>query len=228
VSVTVAEQPAAGLTREEAARERKLVWTVRIGVLAIRMLATTWRMRVRHDDAYRALVASGRPFIYSLWHGQVLPLLWHHRDTGATILISEHRDGEIIARVAHALGYRTVRGSTTRGGGRALLALVKELNAGLTIAVTPDGPKGPALTYAPGALVASQRSGAPIMPVVASARRAWHLKSWDRFMIPKPFTRVTVAYGEPTNVIGATPREAAEEGARFERLMNAAMAHAEA
>ena len=217
----VAEDVAAPPDRAAAARDRKVAWAVRLGTLLIRALATTWRIRVVHDAGYRALLEAGTPFVYSLWHGQMLPLLWHHRGTRAAILISEHRDGEIIARIAESLGYRTIRGSTSRGGGRALLALARDLQAGGRVAVTPDGPRGPAHVYAPGALVAAQRAGAPIVVVVAAARRSWRLRSWDRFMIPKPFARVTIAYGDPTPVAGATPREAAAEGERFGALHRA-------
>lgn len=187
---------------------------------ALQLLARTWRFRIVNASAIDDLRAAKRNFIFSLWHGQLLPLLWHHRDEGVVLLISEHRDGELVARAAESLGYALVRGSTTRGAERALISIIRELQAGREVAITPDGPKGPAGKYAPGALIASQRSGAVILPVVAVADRAWRLKSWDRFMIPKPFARVTVAYGNPTNVLAATPRAAAEEGARFEALMS--------
>ena len=98
--------------------------------------------------------------------------------------------------------------------------VIRELPAGPEVAIPPDGPKGPARKYAPGALIASQRSGAAILPVVAVADRAWRLRSWDGFMIPKPFARVTVAYGDPTNVRATTPRAAAEEAPRFEAIMS--------
>jgi lysophospholipid acyltransferase (LPLAT)-like uncharacterized protein len=102
-----------------------------------------------------------------------------------------------------------------------LLALAKELKAGAEVAVTPDGPKGPARSYAPGALIAAQRSGAPILPVAAHVDNAWRLSSWDSFIIPKPFARVTVAYGSPTRVDAAGTREAAAETRTFQSLMEA-------
>jgi lysophospholipid acyltransferase (LPLAT)-like uncharacterized protein len=187
---------------------------------ALHLLARTWRFRIVNASAIDDLRAAKRNFIFSLWHGQLLPLLWHHRDEGVVLLISEHRDGELVARAAESLGYALVRGSTTRGAERALISIIRELQAGREVAITPDGPKGPAGKYAPGALIASQRSGAVILPVVAVADRAWRLKSWDRFMIPKPFARVTVAYGNPTNVLAATPRAAAGEAPRFEAIMS--------
>lgn len=191
-----------------------------LGTGALRALARTWRFRIVNAPAIDGLRAAKKNFIFSLWHGQLLPLLWHHRNEGVVLLISEHRDGELVARAAESLGYALVRGSTTRGADRALISVIRELQAGREVAITPDGPKGPARKYAPGALIASQRSGAAILPVVAVADRAWRLKSWDSFMIPKPFARVTVAYGNPTNVLASTPRAAAEEAPRFEAIMN--------
>lgn len=184
------------------------------------MLGRTWRFRVVNGDAVRNLRSNELPFIFALWHGHLLPLLWYHRDEGVTILISEHRDGELVARTAESLGYGLIRGSTTRGGGRALISLVRELQSGRVVAITPDGPRGPAEKFAPGALVAAQRSDSFILPVAVSASRAWRLRSWDRFMIPKPFARVTVAYGPPTKVLATNPRAAAAEAPRFERLMS--------
>lgn len=205
-----------------------LTWRSRAMLLLgrgfLQMLARTWRIRVVNGGYLLDLRRAHRPFIFALWHGQLLPLLWHHRQQGVTILISEHRDGELVARAAESLGYGLIRGSSTRGADRALISLVRELNAGQEVAITPDGPRGPAETFAPGALVAAQRSDSFILPVAASADRAWRLHSWDRFVIPKPFARVTIAYATPTKVLATTSRAAADEGARFEGLLNAAVA----
>jgi lysophospholipid acyltransferase (LPLAT)-like uncharacterized protein len=204
-----------------------LPWRERFTLLAgrgfLHLLARTWRFRVVNGEAVRNLRSSRRPFIFALWHGHLLPLLWHHRGEGVMVLISEHRDGELVARAATSLGYGLIRGSTTRGADRALISLVRELQSGHEVAITPDGPRGPAEKFAPGALVAAQRADTFILPVVVSASRSWRLRSWDRFMIPKPFARVTVAYGPPTKVMATNPRAAADEGPRFERLMSDAM-----
>lgn len=185
-------------------------------------LARTWRIRVVNGGHLLDLRRAGRPFIFALWHGQLLPLLWQHRGQGVLVLISEHRDGEMVAQAAESLGYGLIRGSTTRGGDRALISLVRELKAGHEVAITPDGPRGPAETFAPGALVAAQRSDSFILPVAAAADRAWRLRSWDRFVIPKPFARVTIAYATPTKVSATSSREAADQGPIFERLLNEA------
>jgi lysophospholipid acyltransferase (LPLAT)-like uncharacterized protein len=201
-----------------------LSWRTRAGLLIgrgfLQLVARTWRFRIINGAAINGLRAAKRNFIFSLWHGQLLPLLWHHRHEGVVLLISEHRDGELVARAAASLGYALIRGSTTRGADRALISLVRELQAGREVAITPDGPRGPARKFAPGAMIAAQRSDSFILPVVAVADRAWHLKSWDGFMIPKPFAHVTVAYGDPTKVLATTARAAASEGPRFEAIMS--------
>ena len=205
--------------RKEAAKLRRVRWIARVGAVVIRALASTWRIRVVNSAAVDARRARRQPVVFAFWHGELLPLLWQHRGDGTAVLISSHADGEIIARIAHAFGLTSVRGSTTRGGGRALLALVRTLESGRDIGVSPDGPRGPAHVFAPGTLVAAQRANAPVVPVAVHASRAWRLRSWDRFLIPRPFSRVTVAYGAPTFVAAATAREAAGETARFEALL---------
>jgi lysophospholipid acyltransferase (LPLAT)-like uncharacterized protein len=122
-------------------------------------------------------------------------LLWQHRNEGVAVLISTHADGEIIARICEAFGYRTIRGSTSRGGARALVEIARTLEGGVDVAITPDGPRGPVHTVAPGTLYAAQRAQAPVIAIGVHASRAWRLSTWDRFMIPKPFARITVKYG---------------------------------
>ena len=200
--------------------------TLLVGKSALQLLARTWRFHVVNGEAITNLRAAKAPFIFSLWHGHLLPLLWYHRGEGVSVLISEHRDGELVARAATSLGFALIRGSTTRGADRALISIVRELQAGREVAITPDGPRGPARKFAPGALIAAQRSDSFIVPVAAVADRAWRLKSWDRFMIPKPFARVTVAYGNPEKVIATSPRAAAGEGPRFETMMGETVAKA--
>jgi lysophospholipid acyltransferase (LPLAT)-like uncharacterized protein len=208
-------------------RDWKLWITVRFGAVIIRVLASTWRYRVLKADAWRELRSRRQPFIFAFWHGTMLPLVWLHRDEGVPVVISEHRDGEIIARIVEQFGFRTIRGSTTRGAARALLAIVRELEGGAEVAVTPDGPRGPARRFASGALVAAQRVGVPIVGVAVAASSAWRLNSWDRFMIPKPFSLVRVAYTLPTCVAASSAREAEAEAARFESLLNDACAEVE-
>jgi len=218
----VSEAPpvAPDAVRAERRRERRLRWIVRLGVPVVRLLGWTWRIRVINGEASVARMRrERRPIVFALWHGDMLALLYQHRREGVSVLISEHRDGELIARVADSLGFRTVRGSTTRGASRALVGLARELRDGHDIAVTPDGPRGPARSFAPGALIAAQRARAPVIAVGMAAKRAWRLSSWDRFVIPKPFSRVCIAYSDPVLLDAANPRAAAQETARFQQLL---------
>ena len=207
-------------------RDWKLTLLVPVGAFLLRAIALTWRFRVRNGEVITDLRAKAQPFIFAFWHGQLLPLLWHHRNEGVYVVISSHRDGEIVARAAEYLRYNTIRGSSSRGAARALLGIVRELEDGHEVAVTPDGPRGPARKFASGALVASQRTGAPIIGIGVSAKRAWRLKSWDRFMIPKPFTRIDVVYAV-ASVSASSAREVEDEVPKFEALIDGLIATAE-
>jgi lysophospholipid acyltransferase (LPLAT)-like uncharacterized protein len=200
-------------------RARRVRWAARVGSLFIRALASTWRLRVTNADAHERLRATGQPLIYTFWHGTMLPLLWRHRNTGVAILISEHGDGEIIARVAHSLGYRSVRGSSSRGAERALLGTVRALEEGHDVAFTPDGPRGPRETFAPGALIVAQRTRAPIVLIAVDAARAWRLSTWDGFLIPKPFARVTIGYADPARVDAPDARAAAAQAPLWQQRL---------
>jgi lysophospholipid acyltransferase (LPLAT)-like uncharacterized protein len=167
---------------------------------ALRVLAASWRVRTVDEHRWRPLYEARRPHVFLLWHEALLPLLWHHRRQGIAIVVSEARDGQYLADFALSLGYRTVRGSSTRGAARALLGAVRELQAGHAVAFTPAGPKGPRRTMKPGVVAAAQKGGGVIVPLHAEARRAWRLDSWDRFMIPKPGAEVRIRYGRPFEV----------------------------
>ena len=170
-------------------------------------LFTTVRMeRVDHHHV-KALHASGRRCLYAFWHGGILPMAFYHQGQGAVVLVSEHADGEYITRVLERLGYETVRGSSTRGGVKGLRGLVRAARAGHDLAITPDGPRGPARVFKPGALVASSLTGVPIIPLGLGVSSAWHFQSWDRFTVPKPLSRVRIVYGEPVEV----PRDLSED-----------------
>jgi lysophospholipid acyltransferase (LPLAT)-like uncharacterized protein len=149
---------------------------------------------------------AGTPTICVFWHGQMLSLAHFHRNEAFAVLSSTHRDSEFLARVLRRLGFDLVRGSSTRGGIGALRGLIRAVRGGKDLALTPDGPKGPLHIFKPGALVAAQQTGAPIVPVGVGADRAWYLPSWDRFMIPKPFSTVRIRYNHPHWV----PRDATE------------------
>jgi hypothetical protein len=175
--------------------------TVRaVAAPAVRLLARSWRIRTVHEERWRALYLARRPHVFLLWHEALLPLLWQHRSQGVAIVVSDAREGQYLTDFALALGYRAVRGSSTRGGARALLGAVRELREGRAVAFTPDGPRGPRRRLKPGVVAAAQRGGGIIVPIHAEADRAWRLHSWDRFVIPQPGAKVTVTYGRPFEI----------------------------
>lgn len=209
------------MSERTASRWRRLrvAAAVALGGLVIRLLGWTWRVRRVGAEYYDGPMDRHEAVIFAFWHGEILPIAWQHRGRGIAPLISTHADGEIIARIVEGLGYRTVRGSTSRGGARAILELTRLLADGVPVAVTPDGPRGPRHVFAPGALAVAQRSRCPVILVRATARRAWHLRSWDRHLIPKPFATVTYHYAPPQRVDVPTPRDAEAEAPRFEHLL---------
>ena len=192
-----------------------------LGGLVLRLLGLTWRVRREGGATFDAMLARKEPFIIVFWHGEIVPVSWVHRRRGIAPLISRHADGEIIARIVEGLGYRTVRGSTSRGGVRALLETVQYVDDGITVGFTPDGPRGPRHVFAPGALIVAQRTGRPIVALGATASRAWRLRSWDRHLVPKPFATVTIRYSEPQFVQATDARDATREQPRFEALLTA-------
>ena len=172
-----------------------------VGAPVLRALASTWRIHLEHEERWRRLYEARQPHVFLLWHEALLPLLWQHREQGIAIVVSEAREGRYLADFAARIGYRSLYGSSTRGGTRALLGAVRELRAGRAVAFTPDGPRGPRRELKPGVIAAAQRGGATIVPLHAEADRTWRLHSWDRFMIPKPFAHVRILYGHPFEVV---------------------------
>lgn len=138
------------------------------------------------------------------WHGNSLIPVVRSRGRGYIGMVSLSRDGDLLAEFCRQMGWQTIRGSTGRGGARAAKMAIRALTAadrgegpGAILAVTPDGPRGPSGKVQPGAIFLAQKSGKPLVPVGIGVCRAWHLNSWDRFLIPKPFSQVTWLYGEP-------------------------------
>ena len=167
----------------------------RLGPGAACLLARSWRVRIVGGDQWSAVVAGGQPYVLVCWHEALLPVMWHHRRQGIAAVISEARDGGYLASFAGALGYRLIRGSSTRSGGRALLGAVRALRQGVPVGITPDGPAGPRRVLKPGAVLAAQQGRAVVLPVHAEARPGWRASSWDRFLVPRAFAHVRVAYG---------------------------------
>lgn len=174
----------------------------------IELLAATWKLETDGRERIDQLRRQGIPLLYAVWHGQLLPALFQHRGDGTLLMISAHRDGGYLADAARAWGFHSVRGSSTRGGARALRGIVAALRSGQNAAMAPDGPRGPARVAKPGTLWAARHSGAAVIPVATATRRPWRMASWDRFLIPRAFARVVVAYGEPLFPVAGRSEEA--------------------
>ena len=163
-------------------------------------LGATFRWRSEGIEHYNAVVRSGRQPIMAFWHGRILPATYFFRRRGIVVITSENFDGEWIAGIIERFGYGTARGSTSRGGRRALLQLKRDMAAGKPAAFTIDGPRGPARVAQPGAVWLAKATGNPVVPFHIEATRHWTANSWDRTLIPKPFATVSVAIGEPFDV----------------------------
>jgi hypothetical protein len=137
-----------------------------------------------------------KPVIFAFWHRNIIPLLYFHRNKQIVIMISSSKDGALVAEPARLLGYISVRGSSTRGGSKALREM-KKYASKHALAITPDGPRGPAQVIKPGLLYLAYTTKLPIVPVNVHISKEWQLKSWDRFRIPKPFARIELAYEKP-------------------------------
>lgn len=195
--------------RRPVALDARTRWAIRLGWYLLQLLGATWRVRVHGREQLVTRPRGRDAVVYTLWHGQMLPVLWrHHVRTG--VLVSEHKDGEIITRILERFGMFGVRGSSSRGGTRALLEAVQVVRGGTDMAFTPDGPRGPRHSVAPGALILAHRAKVPLVTITAHCSRKWQLRSWDGFEIPKPFARVTVLYGPPRTLDDEDVRAAAE------------------
>ena len=142
-----------------------------------------------------ALYRSDRGAIYALWHGRMFFPMYAARHLGICVLVSEHQDGELIATVLRRFGCNVVRGSTTHGGLAALLQMIRGWRPGVRYAITPDGPRGPRETVQPGVVHLARRLGLPIVPITGAASRCFTFKSWDRLMLPWPFSRAAFYRG---------------------------------
>jgi lysophospholipid acyltransferase (LPLAT)-like uncharacterized protein len=176
-------------------------------------LGSTLRWRTEGQERYDAIVREGRQPIMAFWHGRILPATVFFRGRGIVVITSENFDGEWIAGIIERFGYGTARGSTSRGGRRALLQLVRDMEAGKPAAFTVDGPRGPARVAQPGAVWLAKATGNPVLPFHVEADRYWTLGSWDRTQIPKPFSTVALVVGEPV-VVPADADDVRIEAAR--------------
>lgn len=197
----------------------------------------TWKTEiVAGSEHLEAVVEASRPVILSLWHNRSIVTSFFfftrlvQRGLRVTLLASHSRDGELATRICQRWGLDIVRGSATRGGRQALRALHRAITRnGSSPVMIPDGPQGPVYHFKVGVAVLAQTSGAPIVPFGVAARKFWTLGSWDRLIVPRPFTDVAVAVGEPQVVSRELSGEALEaERLRLEELLDALTRQAEA
>jgi len=182
------------------AKRAQIAFFAGVGYPLINALGHTLRWRVEGADRYDAVLASGRQPIMAFWHGRILSGTLYFQRRGIVVITSENFDGEWIARIIQRFGFGTARGSSSRGGLRAMLQLVRDMERGTPAAFTLDGPRGPARVAQPGAIWLARATGNPVVPFHMEASSKWTANSWDRTQIPKPFTTVAVAIGEPLDV----------------------------
>ncbi len=189
-----------------------------IGLIFIRIISATYRIRVIAPEIEKSIFDRGEVPIYISWHQRFFPgIVFFANRHRISIMISKSKDGEFIARIVKVLGWTPVRGSSARagvdkGGKQALEELKQKALEGCTIGHIVDGPKGPFGVVKPGLLLIAQHSGMPILPAIVSAEKRWNMKGWDRFMIPKPFSRVIIRFDHETYI----PKDITPE--EFERL----------
>jgi lysophospholipid acyltransferase (LPLAT)-like uncharacterized protein len=188
------------------------------------VLGASLRLTEVNRDAVERLWRAGGPLVYAAWHGRILMFPYFYgRLRRVHVLASRSRDGELVSRFAQAFGFHVVRGSTSRGAGAALRTLARLLrDERAEVAVVPDGPRGPRCVAQPGPVLLAKLAGAPIVPLGLGASRGTVLRSWDRFLVPHPFARVVVVFGEPLRVPTDADRDAVE---RHRRALEEALTH---
>jgi lysophospholipid acyltransferase (LPLAT)-like uncharacterized protein len=180
---------------------------------------STCRLEIRGQENLDQMLAHGAAII-SIWHYSVLYSLYHMRRHPGVTMVSASRDGEYIARVALLLNFETVRGSSNRFGVRALKGMVDQVKQGKNAGIIADGSQGPPLKAQPGAVLLAAKSGSPILPIVWAAKRYKAFKSWDRTVLPLPFSPLLVQYGE---LIWVEPELTAETVERYRQQLESAL-----
>jgi lysophospholipid acyltransferase (LPLAT)-like uncharacterized protein len=186
--------------RNSLSKRAQIAAIVGLGYPLISVLGHTLRWRVEGLHHYDAIVASGRQPVMAFWHGRILPATFYFRRRGIVVITSENFDGEWIARIIERFGFGTARGSSSRGGLKAMLQLVRDMEQGKPAGFTLDGPRGPARIAQPGAIWLARATGNPVLPFHLEASSHWTTNSWDRTQIPKPFSTVAMSVGEPLEV----------------------------
>jgi hypothetical protein len=199
-------QPVAGPRRFTLRQRIILRIIIGLGYWVIRLIGPTLRVSISFEDGAQQTLEQ-RPLIESCWHSCMIPATYICRDMGVRVMSSNSYDGEYMGRIIHKFGFVAVKGSSSRNAVRALLGLRRALDDGWTVAFTLDGPRGPRHKVKPGPVALARSSQVPLSVFHAAVDRAWVLNSWDRMMIPMPFSRVLVRFGKLIPV----PRDASDE-----------------
>jgi hypothetical protein len=187
--------------RRFSLRQRFLLWLITwAGYLLVRLIGPTLRFTIVAESGDYPGHGPPPPDIYCFWHRAVVPSAWCFRNRQVSVMTSRSFDGEYIARVIEKLGFRTVRGSSSNFAVGALIGMRNELARGYPVAFTIDGPRGPIYQAKPGPVLLAKRTGRPIVCFYIAVQRAWILNSWDRMVIPKPFSRAVVYFTSPIPV----------------------------
>ncbi|MBI4649844.1 lysophospholipid acyltransferase family protein [Candidatus Desantisbacteria bacterium] len=171
-----------------------------IGWLIVYGLCSTILIKVKGEEVLENYYKKGKRVIFTFWHDSQLFFVYYYRNRNINVLVSESKDGEYITRTIEKLGFRSLRGSSSRGGLKGLLKMINALKEGYDAGITPDGPRGPRHVLKEGVLLLSQRTGCPIIPISFSSRKGKYFKSWDKFFMPFPFSRGMLIYGNPIEI----------------------------
>lgn len=170
-------------------RQRILLWLITwAGFFVIRLIGPTLRLSVSFEEAAPAALET-RPLVLAFWHSCIFPAIYAWRNLAIRVMSSDSFDGEYTGRIIRKFGFVKVRGSSSRGAVRALLGMRRDIEQGWTVAFTIDGPKGPRFVAKPGPVLLARTTGAPMVAFHIALEKAWILNTWDRSMIPKPFSR---------------------------------------
>ena len=223
------EPPSVLETRRFSLAQRILLWFISWATyLAISLIGPTLRYSISWEEPPSPPDAIyEKPVIYSFWHRAVFPSAWLWRKTGIAVMVSRSFDGEYIARTIEKLGFVAVRGSSSRGGSKALLGLKSQLEQGNLVAFTIDGPRGPKYVAKPGPVLLSRASALPMAAFYVALSDAWVLNTWDALMIPKPFSKALVRFSAkmrvPAEAANAEDAKLDAQMAEFHRQLQAAL-----
>ena len=192
---TATPQPAWDTQRYTLRQRLVLRLIIFFGYWVVRLLGSTLRVSISFEEGAQKTVDE-RPLVGSFWHSCILPSTYLFRNMGVRVMSSNSYDGEYMGRIIHKFGYVAVKGSSSRNAVRALLGLRRALEEGWTVAFTLDGPRGPRHKVKPGPVALARSSGAPLTMYYAAVDKAWVLNTWDRLVIPAPFSRVLVRFGK--------------------------------